>query len=133
MYYNLYNLLDSSNDLDNFFYLKNKKETLSKSQTEYKIEEKENKYILSILAPELEKEELEINATENFISIKELKEKKKSFFNSVDLSLKLKKKININEISATLEKGILKLEMSLLNSIEKKKISIIWYNQYTDS
>jgi len=125
MYYNLYNLLDSSNDLDNFFYLKNKKETLSKSQTEYKIEEKENKYILSILAPELEKEELEINATENFISIKELKEKKKSFFNSVDLSLKLKKKININEISATLEKGILKLEMSLLNSIEKKKISII--------
>lgn len=125
MYYNLYNLLDSSNDLDNFFYLKNKKETLNKSQTEYKIEEKENKYILSILAPELEKEELEINATENFISIKELKEKKKSFFNSVDLSLKLKKKININQISASLEKGILKLEMSLLNSIEKKKISIL--------
>ena len=125
MYYNLYNLLDSSNDLDNFFYLKNKKETLNKSQTEYKIEEKENKYILSILAPELEKEELEISVTENFVSIKELKEKKKSFFNNVDLSLKLKKKININEISATLEKGILELEMSLLNSIEEKKISIL--------
>tara|TARA_B000000557_G_C20799041_1_gene454642 strand:+ start:1231 stop:1602 length:372 start_codon:yes stop_codon:yes gene_type:complete len=121
VYYNLTsNIFDDL--LNNLIFDDNRKKY--KSLNNYKFIEKEKSYVINLLAPELNKEDIDISIENNKLKIKEKESLEKIFSNKIEETFIINKNVDIENIQATLEKGVLSIEMNKKEYSQNKKINI---------
>lgn len=98
--------------------------TSSVSTTSYSLKEIDNNIVFDCIAPSITKEDLIISFKDRNLSIKTSnKLKDLPYFTPINMSLPLRKDIDIKSSFAELEKGVLKITMPLKTNDEENKIS----------
>lgn len=104
-----------TNDVLNF--------TSSSSNACYSLKESDNSFVFDCIAPSITKENLSITFKDRKLTVKSLGETKDlPYFKPIDVSLHLRKDIDIKSSFAELENGVLKVIMPLKESIKESKI-----------
>jgi len=98
--------------------------TSSMNTSSYSLKEIENNIIFDCVAPSITKEDLIISFKDRNLSIKTVGETKDlPYFTPINISLPLRKDIDVKSSFAELEKGVLKITMPLKEDNEENKIS----------
>jgi len=94
---------------------------------EYIVYEEEGNVILKVLAPEISKQDLDIEVNDKFVLIKTNKEdlSSKTFQRILNHKFRLVKPVDKDNVSARLTDGVLILEMPIQKSSLAKKINIM--------
>lgn len=87
------------------------------------IQEQENKYLMFIDMPGLNREDIKIEVHENTLSI-QAQRKRDKFTRSFQHSFYLPKTVDTDKIEARYENGVLKLQLAKIPVPEPKKIDI---------
>jgi HSP20 family protein len=121
------NLIDLmfNDDIFNFGFMPN--ETITSPQ--YDIVENENNYIINFMLPGFEKKDISIDIKDNTLQIigeRKINENnnylyKGSFYGEFNKSFTLSDDININEIDASFENGILSIKVPKENKTKSNK------------
>ena len=93
---------------------------------DYIVYEEDNNVILKVLAPELLKQDIDIDVNDKFVLIKTNKEdlSNKTFQRILNHKFKLIKPVKKDNVTASLTNGVLTLQMPIQNSSLPKKIDI---------
>ena len=93
---------------------------------EYIVYEEDNNVVLKILAPELSKQDIDIDVNDKFVLIKTNKEdlSDKTFQRILNHKFRLVKPVNKDSVTASLTNGVLTLQMPIQKSSLPKKIDI---------
>lgn len=105
-----------ANDVLNFTSLEN--------TSSYSLKEVEDSIVFDCIAPSITKENLSITFKDRKLAVKTIGETKDlAYFKPINISLPLRKDIDIKSSFAELENGVLKITMPLKEDVKEKKIS----------
>ena len=98
--------------------------TSSANTSSYSLKEVDGSIVFDCIAPSITKENLTITFKDRKLAVKTIGETKDlPYFNPIDISLTLRKDIDVKSSFAELENGVLKITMPLKEDIKEKKIS----------
>jgi HSP20 family molecular chaperone IbpA len=105
-----------ANDVLNFTSLEN--------TSSYSLKEIEDSIVFDCIAPSITKENLSITFKDRKLSVKSVGETKDlAYFKPINISLPLRKDIDVTTSFAELENGVLKITMPLKEDLKENKIS----------
>lgn len=105
-----------TNDVLNF--------TSSASNSSYSLKEIDGSIVFDCIAPSITKENLTITFKDRKLAVKTIGETKDlPYFTPINISLPLRKDIDVKNSFAELENGVLKITMPLKEDAKEKKIS----------
>ena len=98
--------------------------TSSANTSSYSLKEVDGSIVFDCIAPSITKENLTITFKDRKLVVKTIGETKDlPYFNPINISLALRKDINVKSSYAELENGVLKITMPLKEDVKEKKIS----------
>jgi len=98
--------------------------TSSANTSSYSLKEVDGSIVFDCIAPSITKDHLNITFKDRKLSIKSVGETKGlPYFTPINISLPLRKEIDIKSSFAELENGVLKITMPLKEDVKENKIS----------
>lgn len=98
--------------------------TSSVSNSSYSLKEVDGSIVFDCIAPSITKENLTITFKDRKLAVKTIGETKDlPYFTPINISLPLRKDIDVKNSFAELENGVLKITMPLKEDAKEKKIS----------
>ena len=98
--------------------------TSSASNSSYSLKEVDGSIVFDCIAPSITKENLTITFKDRKLAVKTIGETKDlPYFTPINISLPLRKDIDVKNSFAELENGVLKITMPLKEDAKEKKIS----------